>query len=186
MTRRRTYDRCARRAGFTLIEVVLAMGLLLLGATVILGLLSFGAAMARTADLRTLSAEAVDVVVADLEERLFPLEDGGRAGEPAPIVDRPVPGHERLVYSATAVPEPVDDDAPPVGREYRVDVEITWKGGGQARGRKFSILLVREVPFGERMRRAFQRSQESSAPVDPASPGTSSGPNSENPPESLD
>ena len=37
-----------RRAGFTLVEVVLAMFVLLLGMTSILGLLSFGAALARS------------------------------------------------------------------------------------------------------------------------------------------
>ena len=145
------------QAGFTLIEVMLAMGLLLLGATVILGLLTFGAALARTAALRTLSAEAVDAVVADLEEGFFPLEEDGRVGDPEPVVDRPVPGYSDLVYSATAVPAP--GQLPGTSREYRVDVEIRWKGGAVERGRRFSILLLAEVPFGERMRRMFQRSR---------------------------
>ena len=158
------------QAGFTLIEVMLAMGLLLLGATVILGLLTFGAALARTAALRTLSAEAVDAVVADLEEGFFPLEEDGGVGDPEPVVDRSVPGHSDLVYSATAVPAPgtSDSELPGTSREYRVDVEIRWKEGVVKRGRRFSILLLAEVPFGERMRRTFQRSRPEREAVPPA------------------
>lgn len=142
----------ARRDGFTLIEVVLSLGLLLLGATAILGLLSFGAALARTAELRSLSAAAADAVVLDLEETLFPLEPDGGAGEPEAVVDRPVPGHPGLVYSARPSPRP-DEGAGGPTREVRVDVEIRWKARG--RPRTFSVLLLREVPFGERMRRSI-------------------------------
>ncbi len=74
-----------RKAGFTIIEVVLAMFVLLIGMTTIIGLLSFGAATARTAQLRAASANSVAAVMADLEENLFPLVlvDGFEvAGEP--------------------------------------------------------------------------------------------------------
>jgi hypothetical protein len=158
------------RGGFTLIEVVLAMGLLLLGATVILGLLTFGAALGRTASLRTISAEATEAIVADLEERLFPLEEDGSAGDPVPVVLRPVPGVPGLSYSATAVPEPAPDGGAAAGasREYRVDVEVTWRGGVSSRGRRFSVLLLREVPFGERMRSTFRRTRAESPPPPPS------------------
>ena len=151
-----------RRAGFTLIEVVLALFLLLIGMTSILGMLSFGAAMARTAELRSTAAYSVQAVVADLEESLFPLESdelGNEiAGEPREIVDRPVPGDSRLVYSARATPNPEpearrSDSGAPL--EYRVEIEIAWREGGRKRSRKFETLLLREVPFGVRLRRKF-------------------------------
>ena len=93
------------RSGFTIVEVVLAMGLLLLGMTAVLGLLSFGAALARTAALRTAAAGAAEAIAADLEETLFPLTidsaTGDRlVGEPHAIVDREVPGYPGLLYSA--------------------------------------------------------------------------------------
>ena len=146
------------RGGFTIVEVVLAMFVLLIGMTTILGLLSFGAALARTAELRSEAANAIEVVVADLEETFFPLvETEGRetVGEPRTITTRPVPGHDGLVYSASARPNPeqLDRDAGPL--EYRVDVEISWSSAGAKRSRKFTILLLREVPFGERLRRRF-------------------------------
>jgi hypothetical protein len=146
----------AREAGFTIVEVVLAMFILLIGMTSILGLLSFGAGMARTASLRTGAATSVDAVLADLEESLFPLvlvEGREEAGEPLPVEDRPVPGHDGLVYSATAVPNPDDPRDPPL--EYRVDVEISWASSGRRRSRTFTTLLLREVPFGARLRQRF-------------------------------
>jgi len=138
------------RAGFTLIEVVLAMLVLAIGMTAILGLLSFGAALSRTSLLRSGAANSIEAVLKDLEETLFPLEvdaDGNeRAGEPLAISARPVPGYHDLTYGTSATPNPADP------REYRVAVEITWAVGGTTRTKKFTTLLLREVPFGERLR----------------------------------
>ncbi len=137
-------------AGFTLIEVVLAMGVLVLGMTMLISLFTFGAALSRTAELRTAAASAIDAVMADLEETLFPIdEETGEVGEPEPIVERPVPGSPGVVYSAEPVPNP---DEP---REYRVEIVMTWKSSGVRRARTFETLMLREIPFGERMRRRF-------------------------------
>lgn len=148
------------RAGFTIVEVVCAMLILMIGMSAILGLLSFGAGMARTAELRTDVAQSIEAVMADLEDTLFPLEldEAGRevAGEPEDVVDREVPGHPDLVYSARATPNPETLAADYPGLpEYRVDVEVAWKEGGRTRTKSFKTLLLREVPFGERMRRRF-------------------------------
>jgi len=162
------------RAGFTIVEVVLAMLVMLIGVTSILGMLSFGAAMSRTSALRSEAAGAIEAVVADLEDHLFPLvlnADGDEvAGEPRPILRRSIPGVDGLVYSATATPNP---DAP---REYRVDVELSWSSAGAKRARRFTTLLLREVPFGERLRQRFVEGLEPApapapdAPSEPESP----------------
>ncbi len=137
-----------QRGGFTIVEVVLAMGILLLGSAAIIGFLTYGSATARHAQLRTQAAAAVEAVVADLERNLFPYEDG-ELGEPITVDKRPVPGVPGVVYSASAVPNP---DLP---REYRVDVEVTWESAGVRRSKRWSMLKIREVPFGERLRREF-------------------------------
>jgi len=147
-----------RGAGFTIVEVVLAMGLLLLGMSAVLGLLTFGAALARTASLRTGAAAAAEAVVADLEETIFPLavdETTGErsAGEPHAIAGREVPGHPGLVYSARATPVPAPEADPRSPQRYRVDVEIAWTASGRRKTQDFSVLLLREVPFAERLRR---------------------------------
>ena len=147
----------AQTSGFTIIEVVLAMFILLIGMSSILGMLSFGAAMSRTATLRTFAATSIEAVMADLEENFFPLvllPDGSEvAGEPNEFADRPIHGHTGLVYSATAVPNPDDHRNPPL--EYRVDVEISWASSGTKRARTFTTILLREVPFGARLRQRF-------------------------------
>lgn len=152
------------RGGFTLVEVVLAMFVLLLGMTSILGMLSFGAALARTASLRTGAANAIEAVVSDLEETLFPLELDARGdevvGEPEDAVGREVPGYPGLTYSTNSTPNPENP------LEYRVDVEIHWAVGGTTRSKRFTTLLLREVPFGERLRQRIveQRQPEKVGP----------------------
>ena len=137
------------RSGFTLLEVLVALAILLFGMCAVLGLFTFGAALTRSAHLRTIGASNADAVVADLEETLFPLDAQGEAGEPRPIQDRGVPGCPELVYSARAT---VNPDRP---LEYKVEVQMRWTSAGVERERQFSTLLVREIPFGERLRRRF-------------------------------
>lgn len=157
----RAIDR--RQGGFTIIEVLVAMGILLFGMTTILALLTFGAALSRTAHLRTAGAALAEAVVLDLEETLFPLVDG-EAGEPRPIRERALPGLDEIVYSAT----PTQNPRNPL--EYRVDVEMTWKSAGVKREKRFTTLLLREIPFGERLRRRFVEGGAASAPPAPSRP----------------
>ena len=160
--------RADERAGFTILEVVLAMGLLAFGMSILISLLTFGAALTRSAALRTTSAAAVEAVTTDLSESLFPLLPDGSVGEPLPIVDRPVPGAPGVVYSAAATPNPDDP------LEYLVEVELTWDSAGVRRAASFRTLLLREIPFGERMRRRFvdaaSPTPTAPAPAPPADP----------------
>jgi prepilin-type N-terminal cleavage/methylation domain-containing protein len=135
-------------SGFTILEVLLAMAILLFGMTAVLGLLTFGAALSRSALVRTTSAAAVEATVADLEETMFPVVDGD-AGPPIEIKDRALPSLPDVVYSAVAHENP----AHPL--EYRVDIEMSWKSAGVQREKRFSTLLLREIPFGERLRKQF-------------------------------
>jgi hypothetical protein len=146
------------RAGFTIVEVVVAMGLFLLGMSCVLGLLAFGAALTRTAALRNDGASAMEAVIADLDEQMFPMEVEGtsvRAGPPADIADRTLPGRPDVTYSAKATPDPSQKDYPGGALEYRVDVTVAWKSGGRTKSRQFTTLCVREIPFSERLRRQF-------------------------------
>jgi len=137
------------RAGFTLIEVLVALGILLFGMTAVLGLFTFGAALSRSAHLRTVGSSATDAVVADLSETLFPFDAQGEAGEPRPIADRPVPGYPELVYSAKATQNPEQP------LEYKVEIRLRWASAGVEREKQFTTILLREIPFGERLRRRF-------------------------------
>ncbi len=150
--------RTRRTSGFTILEVLVAMGILLVGMSAILGLLSFGASMTRNAALKSAGASAVEAVVADLEESFFPLvrdEVTGevRVGAPVPIENRPVPGHEGLHYWARGSGDPRDRVTPGGPLRWRVEVEIRWTTAGRVKTRTFTTLLLRQVPFGERLRR---------------------------------
>ncbi len=137
-----------RRAGFTIIEVVLAMGILVFGATAIIGFLTFGAATTRQAQLRTTAASSLEAVLADIDHNLFPYEDGV-LGEPVELDNRSVPGAPGVVYSASAVVNPERE------LEYRVDVELSWQSAGVRRSKQLQLLRLRELDFGERLRREF-------------------------------
>ena len=169
---RRRGSRCGKtnqvpysRAGFTIIEVIVALGILLFGMTAVIGMLTFGAALSRTALLRTSAAASAQAVVADLEETLFPMSESNGAnaagsaassdaGPPIEVVDRALPGMPDVTYSATARPNPEHP------LEYRVDVDMSWTSAGVHRAMSFSTILVREVPFGERLRRRFVERRE--------------------------
>ena len=146
------------RAGFTILEVLVAMAILLVGMTAVLGLLTFGAALTRTAELRNEGASAVESVLADLEESFFPLDAQGALQDPRPILERPLAGLPGLAYSARAERNP---DRP---REWRVDVEVSWLSAGVRRDRTFRTILVQELPFGERLRRRLANPPAAPAP----------------------
>jgi prepilin-type N-terminal cleavage/methylation domain-containing protein len=146
--------------GLTLIEIVVALGILLIGMSAILGLFSFGATLARTAEMRTVGSAAVEALVADLEGTLFPAavdpETGSWIlGEPVAIEGRAVPGYPGVLYSASAAANPAQASGESGVLEYRVDVTMRWKSGGEDRSRRFTTLLLRELSFGESMRRRF-------------------------------
>lgn len=171
LRRRRTEP---RTAGFTIVEIVVAMGILLIGMSAILGLLTFGATMTRAAAMRGSASTSVEALVADLEETLFPITRDPQTGdwsvgEPPQIEERAVPGYPGLSYSAKAVPDPNELSAPDGPLRYLVTVEMRWTAGGRARSKSFQTLLLRQVPFGERLRREFIE-QRTDAPPAPANP----------------
>ena len=54
---------------------------------------------------------------------------------------------------------PEEDSFPetPAGEplQYRLDVTVQWSAGGMRRSKQYTTLILREIPFGERMRRQF-------------------------------
>ncbi|MEM9800512.1 MAG: hypothetical protein AAGA20_09300 [Planctomycetota bacterium] len=149
--------RSRSRGGFTLLEVLLAAGLLVAGMSMILGVFNFGSALTRTAELRSVTAGGVEALIHDLEENLFELRDDGTAGPPQVIDDRPVPGRPGVLYSVEAVGNPETIAADGLPMEYVVDVSVRWQAAGINRSETWTTIMLREVPFGARMRRRFVR-----------------------------
>jgi len=151
-------NRPRAKAGFTLIEVILAVGILALGMTSVLGLFTFGAALTQAAELRTESANVIEAVTADLEVRLFPVDESGMPGEPVDLVDQEVPGIDRARYNVVAVPVdggPSAEDGGPL--EYEVRIQVSFETRGVRRSRTYETRLLRQRSFAQRMRQRFSR-----------------------------
>jgi hypothetical protein len=142
----------APRAGLTILEVVLAMGILAMGMAAIISIFTSAAALGVSARQRAEAAAALEYVVADVSERLFPLDEDGNVLEPARVERAPVPGFERLTFSAVAslAAQPPGPGLPPL---YRVDITIHWSEQGRDRGLEHSTLLPGAVSLSERLRR---------------------------------
>ena len=132
--------------GFTLLEMLVAMGLLTVGLTSILALFSFGAALLRTSRERERAAIAVEAIRADLAAGLFPLEPDGTVGDAPAVEDRPVPNDPRLRYSARL------EESPGLPGEVRVEILLTFREKGKSRSEVYRTILLKEVPFARRMR----------------------------------
>lgn len=145
------------RAGFTLIEIVLAAGLLAIGLSALIGLFTFGANLVTQARLSAEAAQALDGLVADLPGRLFPLDERGQVGPPQSLPAEEVPGHPRLSFEALPSPTPVSASEYPGPPLWAVEVTVRWKSRGQDRGLSQRILLPQTIPLAERLRRAVTR-----------------------------
>ncbi len=149
------------QAGFTLIEVMLAMGILALGMTAVLGLFTFGAALTQASVLRTQSATAIETITQELPARLFPVDNTGLPSVPegdgsVSLEDQRIEALPALRYRATAWPveggPPAEDGGP---LEYDVEVEVFFHQQGVRRARTFHTRVLRQRTFAERMRARF-------------------------------
>lgn len=144
-----------RDGGFTLIEILAAMGILVVGVGSVLALLTFGAALQRTAEARNDVALAAAQVIAELREQSFPIASGGGAGAPdAGPIERDVPGHPRLRARVEL------KENPALPGEYAASVSIGWQERGKRRWETFRTILQREVPFTRRVDAELERARK--------------------------
>jgi len=136
--------------GFTLIEMVVAMGILLVGMTSILALLAFGLAVHRTSAKKAETALVVEGIVHRLPQLVFPKDPDKPARS---LGSRPVPGHPGLVYSVEVEP---NQESP---GEYLAQIRLQWKEKGRFRTVEFHSVLIREENFVEVMRDRWSKEQ---------------------------
>lgn len=105
--------RAAKDTGFTLIEVLVAMGVLVIGMTGILALYTASVAIQKEATERSDVAVHVSGVMAAIEDALDRASEQGedRRGALEALSGRtiPVPNDARYRYQLTVVPDPSDD-----------------------------------------------------------------------------
>jgi type II secretory pathway pseudopilin PulG len=139
-----------RENGFTLAEMLAALGILLFGITALIGALTSSIAQRRSTDalheatalcefaLHRLQHEAVQIdpnAESDLDLRLAPLQDQ---------VAESFPG---MTWSAETI---VDPDRPDV---WLVKLRIQWLEEGEATTAEFLRILPRQLPLGQRVLR---------------------------------
>ena len=142
----------AARAAFTLLEVVLALGLLAVGATALLTLFSYGALLSDGARTRVEAATALEVAVGRVEESLFPLLPDGGIGPPRVVSDQPLDDFPGMTWSVEAEPAPVDSVLNPGPRLFKVRVAVRWRTDGRGQVLSKTLLMPQVVTFGRRLR----------------------------------
>lgn len=165
--RRRTAHRrgglgggAGRTAGFTLVEMLVALAILTLGVTSLLRALSDSVSLRRSADARSRVAESVE----DLVHRIAATGIRRRADAESdldlelalpPAV--PVEGFPGLELQATMI-----------ANEQRLDVwllqiDASWVDAGEAMTERFLRVLPRQLPLRARVDRFFGREEASRA-----------------------
>lgn len=152
-----------RRAGFTLMEMLVAFALLLIGLTTIIGLMSAGTAAHHNASARDRAAQALAAARLSVEEDLFTVDAAGSVStRPRVVLDNriTVPGFSRPLTVRVLVPgtdQPGWRESETVPGEFIGEVEVSWQERGRVRSLTFPWIAVREIPYMEAVQRAMER-----------------------------
>ena len=144
----RTTPRPSPIAGFTLVEMLAALGILLFGVTTLLGVLSTSVAERRTTDARHELAALCDFAVHRVQhEAIRRVGDSTLPFDLAfvPLVDQPVPGLEGMKWSARAIESEARPDL------WLVQIEAKWLDAGEEVTAEFLRVLPRRLPLRERV-----------------------------------
>jgi prepilin-type N-terminal cleavage/methylation domain-containing protein len=142
-------DRTGRtQAGFTLAEMLAALGILLFGVTALLGSLTSSIGQRRTADARhELSALCDAIVHRVVHEQV--RAPGGSASplelELVPLLDQEAAGFPGMRWSCRAV---VDEERPEL---WLLRIEVRWSDAGEDVTAEFLRVVPRQLPLRERV-----------------------------------
>jgi type II secretory pathway pseudopilin PulG len=142
-------DLDVRRAsgGFTLVEMLFALGILLFGITALLGTLASSIGQRRTADARLELCALADRIVHRVQhEAIRPGADGGTVDVAfAPLLDQPAEGFPGLTWSANAVADP---DRPDL---WLVRIDLRWLQAGETVEQSLWRVLPRQLSLPQRV-----------------------------------
>ena len=145
--------------GFTLLEVLVALGMLTVGLTTLLGALALGAGTRRGAEMRVRASLLADAVLQRVENELLadhPLpaewKDGRELAIPA-TDETAADGFPGMVYRVSFT---ASDERPEL---VLVEVRVAWRDAGENEGETFVRILPRSVPMARRVaqRKTTQR-----------------------------
>ena len=129
------------RGGFSLIEVVVALGILSLGISSAIALFAAATAAHRKAIHRSHAATLAEWAIADVESALIrgAGPDDINGAPPSESIARDFPGYELTVAVAPVAGALGEDEAV-------IRVEVSWKNRGKAEVLEFSQIVTRRAP----------------------------------------
>ena len=152
MVKQNTNIACAphadRESGFTLIEMMAALGILLFGVTAVLGALSSSIGQRRTTDARHALVTMCDLAMHRIQNEAIRSTNGDSSPfdlEFVPMIDQDVPGFPGMTWSATAT---ADEDRPQL---WLVKLEATWLDEGEPVVVEFLRVVRRQLPLRNRV-----------------------------------
>lgn len=147
-------------SGFTLVEMLAALGILLFGITALIGALSSSVAQRRTTDARLETTALCDLALHRLQyEAIRRTADGATDLdlELLPLQDQTAAGFAGMTWSAVPI---VDENRPDV---WLIRLEIRWLEDGEDVSEVFFRVLPRQLPLGPRVLRFREQMPETSA-----------------------
>jgi hypothetical protein len=136
------------QAGFTLAEMLAALGILLFGVTSLLAAMASSIGQRRSADARLETTALVEHVVHRAMHECIALRDGSSSPvdlEFRPLVDQPWPGFPGLRWSVRAT---VDENHPTV---WLLRIEAKWFDGGEEIVSEYLRVVPRQAPLRDRV-----------------------------------
>ncbi|MEO6594463.1 MAG: type II secretion system protein [Planctomycetota bacterium] len=143
-----------RSAGFTLVEMLAALGILLFGITALIGALTASIAQRRTTDARLETTALCEYAMCRLQQEAIRPRDGSTSDldlELTPLQDQTAPGFPGMRWSAKMI---VDDNRPDI---WLVRLEIRWMEEGDDVTEEFLRVLPRQLPLRVRVQRFVEQ-----------------------------
>ena len=140
-----------RQDGFTLLELMVAIGILVFGLTSLLGVLTVGVSTRRSAEQRSravlLAEQAIQHIETEvLAKAVLPEEyDEDTDLEIAPVTVTDIDGYPNMKYT---VEFEIDPELPEL---VLARVRVSWREQGENVGQVFHRVLFREAPYSQRV-----------------------------------
>ena len=150
-----TPDATSPSRGFTLFEIMCALGIFMFGIVGVMSLLAMALRMHKEALDRETAAMAADEVLGELEEIAPTLERDPDSGDLKPLTDRPVPGRDGYTYTVTFREARETEDPDPL---IEARLQIAWKSRGKRRAVEFVSYLNPTRSFREEVERVKPKS----------------------------
>lgn len=153
MTDARTTGARGAAGGFTLLELMAAIGILVFGVTTLIGVLGFGIGQRRGAEMRSRAVLLADRVLHEIEIGTLadaPLPDEIEESSQLAIERleaREIEGFPGMQYTAEFTVDPATPEL------VLVRIKVSWLDQGESQAQEFLRVLAREVPFSERVAR---------------------------------